>query len=285
MAALRRLAISWRARKTSIGFVPTLGALHEGHLELIRRSRRENRRTVVSVFVNPAQFGPREDFKKYPRPFARDAALCRRAGVDALFAPASRDLYSSDDDTRVSVDRLSRPLCGGFRPGHFRGVATVVAKLFNIVQPDRAYFGEKDFQQFRVVSRLVRDLHFPVRIVPVPTVREPSGLARSSRNRFLTAKERTAAPVLARALRSAAQVLNSRRRRSRSPGLAAEARRAARKILSGVPGLRVQYLEVADPRTLRPWRSGPALVAAAVFLGRTRLIDNVLLGARRAPSD
>lgn len=267
-ADCQKQALAWRAAGRSIGFVPTLGALHEGHLSLLRRARRENQRVIASVFVNPAQFGPREDFTKYPRPFARDAALCRAAGVDLLLAPAPGAMYAPGHDTWVSVDKMARPLCGAFRPGHFRGVATVVAQLFNLALPTRAYFGEKDFQQSRIVARLAADLHFPVKVVVCPTVREASGLARSSRNRYLADGERAAAPALRRALRSAAQVLKSRRN-------AAAARRSALAELARTPGLRPQYLEVVEPRALTPWRSGPAVIAAAVFLGRTRLIDNI----------
>lgn len=264
----QKQALAWRAAGRTIGLVPTMGALHEGHASLLRRARRENDRVIATVFVNPAQFGPAEDFKKYPRPFARDAALCRAAGVDLLLAPRPESMYAPDHDAWVTVPRTAAPLCGAFRPGHFRGVATVVAQLFNLAQPTRAYFGAKDYQQTRVVARLAADLHFPVKVVVCPTVREASGLARSSRNRYLSDVERTAAPALWRALRSAAQVLKSRRN-------AAAARRAARAELARVPGLRPQYIDVVDPRSLAPWRSGPAVIAAAVFLGRTRLIDNI----------
>ncbi|HNG45192.1 MAG TPA: pantoate--beta-alanine ligase, partial [Elusimicrobiota bacterium] len=250
----QKQALAWRAAGRTIGLVPTMGALHEGHASLLRRARRENDRVIATVFVNPAQFGPAEDFKKYPRPFARDAALCRAAGVDLLLAPRPESMYAPDHDAWVTVPRTAAPLCGAFRPGHFRGVATVVAQLFNLAQPTRAYFGAKDYQQTRVVARLAADLHFPVKVVVCPTVREASGLARSSRNRYLSDVERTAAPALWRALRSAAQVLKSRRN-------AAAARRAARAELARVPGLRPQYIDVVDPRSLAPWRSGPAVIA------------------------
>lgn len=248
-----------------------MGALHEGHVSLIRRARRENEEVVVSIFVNPTQFGPGEDFSRYPRSLARDAALCRTEGVSAILAPAAPDLYSKNYQTWVTVENLSRPLCGPFRPGHFRGVATVVLKLFNIVQPDRAYFGEKDFQQLRVVQQMVSDLDVPVKVVACPTVRDPSGLALSSRNAFLSPEERGAAPLLRRALRAAGQVLKSRRNRT-------EAKRAARKLLRQIRGVRVQYLEIVDPNTLMtPEDSGPFLLAAAVYVGQTRLIDNLIL--------
>ncbi len=260
----------------STGFVPTMGALHEGHLSLIRRARRENDRVAVSVFVNPAQFGPKEDFQRYPRPFRRDAALCRAAGVDALFVPPAGALYLPGHETWVEVEKLSRPLCGAFRPGHFRGVATVVLKLFQIVQPTRAYFGEKDFQQLRVIAKMVRDLNVPVRVVACPTVREPSGLALSSRNAFLGSAERQAAPLLQRALREGARAAAS----GRNP---AAARRAALALLARMPGARVEYLAVVDPETLAPLSRGRAggVVAAAVRVGKTRLIDNARVGAPR----
>lgn len=267
--SVRRTVLAWRRAGRRVGLVPTMGALHEGHASLIRRARRENDEVVVSVFVNPTQFGPGEDFSRYPRPFARDAALCRTERASALFAPKPSALYSGDHQTWVTVEKLALPLCGPFRPGHFRGVATVVLKLFNIVQPDRAYFGEKDFQQLRVLQQMVKDLNVPVKIVPCPTVREPSGLALSSRNAYLSPDERAAAPLLRRALRTAGQVLKSRRNIS-------EAQRAARKALRQIPGARVQYLEILDPKTLDvPQKSGPFLLAAAVYVGRTRLIDNL----------
>ncbi len=264
--SLRRAVGLWRRRGETVGFVPTMGALHEGHVSLIRRARAENDRVVVSVYVNPTQFGPGEDLSRYPRPFRQDAAACRRAGVDVLWAP--RSFYPSDFQTWVTVDKLSQPLCGRFRPGHFRGVATVVLKLFNVVQPDRAYFGQKDFQQWRLIERMVRDLDVPVKVVGCPTVRDKAGLALSSRNAYLSAEERAAAPRLARSLRDAEQVLKS------GQGVAA-ARRAARAGLGRIANARVQYLDVVDPFTLAdPRPDGPWLVAAAVFVGRTRLIDN-----------
>lgn len=269
LRTLRGAVRAWGRAGRSVGLVPTMGALHEGHASLIRRARRENEVVVVSIFVNPTQFGPREDLSRYPRPFDRDAALCRREGAAAIFAPSPADLYPAGFDTWVSPGKISAPLCGAFRPGHFRGVATVVLKLMNLVQPARAYFGEKDFQQLRVIEKMVRDLDVPVQVVPCPTVRAPSGLALSSRNAFLSSGERAAAPLLRRALRVAGQVLKSRRNLS-------EARRAARDVVRKIPGAKIQYLEIVDPETLSPLThpAGSALLAAAVFVGRTRLIDN-----------
>ncbi len=273
---MQALALRWRRRGRSVGLVPTMGALHEGHLSLIRRARRENRIVVVSVFVNPSQFGPKEDFARYPRPFAKDAALCRRAGVDALFAPAPPAMYPPGFQTWISVEKLSRFLCGPFRPGHFRGVATVVAKLLQIVLPDRAYFGQKDFQQLRVVERLVADLNFPVRIVGCPTVRERDGLALSSRNRYLTQARRRLAARIPSALQAAGELV-----KFRTSVPAARVQGVVRAALRRIPGARVDYVSVADPDTLEPLRRvrGRALVATAVRLGRTRLIDNRTVSA------
>lgn len=264
--SMRRVVRQWRRAGKTVGFVPTMGALHEGHLSLIRRARAENDRVAVSIFVNPTQFGPREDLARYPRPFRRDAALCRRAGVDVVFAPHT--FYPSRFQTWVDVETLSLPLCGRFRPGHFRGVATVVLKLLNVVQPDRVYFGQKDFQQWRLIERMVRDLDVPVKVIGCPTVRDAAGVALSSRNAYLSAEERVAAPLLARSLRAAEQVLKS------GHGAAA-ARSAAKSVLDRISNGRVQYFEVVDPVTLTAPRSqGPWLVATAVYVGRTRLIDN-----------
>jgi pantoate--beta-alanine ligase len=251
-----------------------MGALHDGHVSLIRRAQKENDFVVVSLFVNPTQFGPQEDLKRYPRPFAKDRVVCRKAGVAILFAPTPETLYPEGYQTWVTVEKLSQPLCGAFRPGHFRGVATVVLKLLNLVQPDRAYFGRKDFQQLRVIQRMVRDLDLPVQVVPCPTVRASTGLALSSRNALLSSEEQAAAPLLRRALRVAGQVIKSRRN-------FAEARRAARAVLRGIPGVRVQYFDIVDPHTLGPLpkKPGPILVAAAVRVGRTRLIDNLYLNS------
>jgi pantoate--beta-alanine ligase len=273
-AAMQRLALEWRRKGLTVGLVPTMGAFHEGHISLIRRARRENRRAVVSVFVNPAQFGPREDFSRYPRPWAKDRRLAAAAGADVVFRPSARALYPEGYQTWVDVDRLSRPLEGRSRPGHFRGVATVVAKLFQLTLPTRAYFGRKDFQQLRVVERLVRDLHFPVSVVPCPTVRQKDGLALSSRNAYLTPAQRRFAAGIQRALQSAGEVIKSH---SAVPSTAALAK--ARAVLRRIPGARVDYLVAADPATLRPLAriKRRALLAAAVRFGRTRLIDNLLV--------
>lgn len=269
---MARLARSWRRAGHSIGLVPTMGALHAGHESLMRRARRENGRVVLSIFVNPAQFGPKEDFTRYPRTPAADAGLAAACGMDAIFAPSARAMYPEDFSTAVEVRGLSDTLCGVFRPGHFSGVATVVLKLLETTRPDRAYFGEKDFQQLAVVSRMAADLGLPVRIVPCPTVREPDGLALSSRNRYLSPDERAKAPALAAALRWAAA---EARKPGRTPaGLTAGARRLIRR---DIPGARIDYVSLVDPSTLGPAERlrGRLRLLAAVRIRNTRLIDNI----------
>jgi pantoate--beta-alanine ligase len=266
----------WLARREgqSVGFVPTMGAFHEGHLALMRRARAENDRVVVSLFVNPTQFGPNEDFTRYPRNLERDAGMAAQTGIDWLFHPEVAEVYPTGDDTTVQVHRLARPLEGRFRPGHFQGVTTVVARLFGLVQPDRAYFGRKDYQQLRVIERMTEDLRLPITIVPVETVRDPDGLAMSSRNQYLSPGEREAGLALIRSLRAAQAAYASGERR------AGRVRASVRRVLAEEPRLRVQYAAVVDAATLTPLRSldRPALVALAAFVGETRLIDNTVLG-------
>jgi pantoate--beta-alanine ligase len=263
---------AWRnSRPGRIVLVPTMGALHDGHAALIRSARKlagPRGSVVVSVFVNPTQFGPQEDFSTYPRPFQKDAALCRAIGADALFAPVAEKMYAPGHSVTVEESLISNRLCGRSRPGHFRGVCTVVAKLFLIIQPTHAIFGEKDWQQLAVLRRMVRDLNFPITIVGHPTVREADGLAKSSRNAYLTGPERSAAPLIHQALEAAA------RKRTRA---AIEA--AAEKWLSAIPDARVDYVEAVDADSLEPLRSRrvPGRLLTAVFLGKTRLIDNIPL--------
>ncbi len=274
-AAIRRQVMRLRRQGRSVAFVPTMGALHEGHCSLIRRARAECGCVVVSIFVNPLQFGPREDLARYPRPLAQDLAACRREGVAAVFLPSAASLYPGGFCTRVSVEGISDVLCGRSRPGHFSGVATVVAKLLNIVQPTAAYFGQKDFQQTVVIRRMCADLNVAVRIRVCATVREPDGLAMSSRNRYLSPAERSEAVLLFRALRQAAALARSG---VRAP---AALMRSMRACLAH-SRVRIDYLAVVDPRTLMPLRriEKTALIAAAVWLGKTRLIDNILIGGR-----
>lgn len=262
----------WRsAVQGSVGLVPTMGYLHAGHVSLVERARRENQRIAASIFVNPTQFGPGEDLAGYPRDVERDRALLAEAGCDALFVPDAAEMYPAGATTLVDVGPVAAPLEGERRPGHFRGVATVVLKLLGIFQPTRAYFGEKDAQQLAVVRRLVRDLDVPAEIVGCPTIREPDGLAMSSRNSYLTPAERRAAGVLYRALSAARQLLSSGERRGDA------LRQVMRQTLDADPLARTDYVSVADPDSFRELESvaGPALLALAVFLGRARLIDNL----------
>jgi pantoate--beta-alanine ligase len=275
VAALRARVAEWRRAGERIGLVPTMGALHQGHRALMQAARRANRRVVVSIFVNPKQFGPREDFAAYPRPEAADRAVLQEEGVDVAFLPSVEAMYPAGFATTVSVAGISEGLCGAHRPGHFDGVATVVAKLLLQTAPDAAYFGEKDYQQLMVVKRLALDLDIPVEIVGVPTVREPDGLALSSRNVYLSPEERRIAPLLYRTLNDIAAAIAA----GKEPTEAALDHGAA--ALSG-SGFRVEYLELRDAATLAPVSgplARPARLLAAVHLGRTRLIDNILVAA------
>jgi pantoate--beta-alanine ligase len=261
-----------RGQGKTIGVVPTMGALHDGHAELIRRARAGTDYVVVTVFVNPIQFDRKEDLDKYPRDLATDVALCESLGADAVFAPPVEEMYPGELMTSVDVTGITTRLEGEYRPGHFKGVATVVAKLLNIVLADRAYFGEKDAQQLAVIQKMVTDLNLPSEIVPVETVRESDGLALSSRNRLLTPEQRGVAPLVYKALSAARDALLS----GKTP---VEARTEALKVLAGTPDMTVQYLEIADAATMMPVdrMTGPVRVAAAVWLGKVRLIDNVLV--------
>ncbi len=254
-----------------LGLVPTMGALHEGHMSLVRRAREENATAVVSIFVNPAQFGPGEDFEAYPRDMAADLAKLDEAGVNIVFAPAAAEMYPEGFDTYVDVGRIAERLEGEARPGHFRGVATVVCKLLSIVRPDRAYLGSKDAQQGLVIQRLNTDLDLGAEIVMCPTVREPDGLALSSRNAYLDADERRAATVLYRALSLAGSMKSS-------PAKAVRA--AMLDMLEAEPLASVDYISVADAATLEELEAvdRPALVSLAVRIGSTRLIDNMVIG-------
>lgn len=262
-----------RALPGTWGFVPTMGYLHEGHLSLVRRARAENDHVAVSIFVNPTQFGPHEDYNRYPRDLERDLRLLEPLGVDLVFVPSVEEMYPPGFQTWVIVEEVSQPLEGASRPGHFRGVATVVTKLFHIVQPDRAYFGQKDAQQVVVIRRMVQDLNIPVEIVVCPTVREPDGLAMSSRNTYLNPEERRAATVLFRALQAA------KARYEQGERDAERLREAMREVIQAEPLARLDYVSVADPETLRELSQveDRALLSLAVYIGKTRLIDNLLL--------
>jgi pantoate--beta-alanine ligase len=261
-------------RGRSLGLVPTMGALHEGHMNLVRLSRMENDVTVVSIFVNPTQFGPSEDLARYPRDLDGDSLKLRAAEVDILFLPDADAMYPRGDATAIDVGEIGGKLCGAFRPGHFNGVAQVVVKLLNIVFPTRAYFGLKDYQQFLVVKRTASDLNMPVEIVPCPTVREEDGLAMSSRNQYLSPEERRAGPTLFRCLRRAEDMLRSE---GCAPGNVVHFLRDS--LVSEPLVNETQYAGVYDPQTLEPLKEfrGTGLIAAAIRIGGTRLIDNIVL--------
>jgi len=271
---MQALSRQWRQAGKTVGFVPTMGFLHEGHLSLIRLAREQTDAVVVSIFVNPTQFGPNEDFEDYPRDFARDEALCRGERCHAVFYPDAGEMYATDFSTWIVEERLSRPLCGRSRPVHFRGVCTVVAKLFLAVTPDVAVFGRKDAQQALVIQRMVRDLNFPVRIALGPIVRETDGLAMSSRNKYLSATERRAATSISRGLAQARDAFRSGERR-----VDVLLRAVRRPVIES--GGRIDYVELVTREDLRPVTATvkvPALLAVAVYYGKTRLIDNVFLG-------
>jgi len=266
---------AWRRGVTgTLGLVPTMGYLHEGHLSLVRASRHADAHTAVSIFVNPTQFGPHEDLARYPRDEARDLALLEAEGAQAVLVPAAEEMYPEGFSTYVTVERLTELLEGASRPTHFRGVTTIVTKLFNIVHPDRAYFGQKDAQQLAVVRRLVRDLNLPVEIVGMPIVREPDGLAMSSRNVYLSPEERRAATVLSRALFAAAHTFVAGEHN------ASALRTQIERTIAAEPLATIDYVSVADADTLEEVGGAierPALASVAVRFGATRLIDNVVL--------
>jgi pantoate--beta-alanine ligase len=268
----------WRATATPpVGFVPTMGYLHEGHLSLVRRAQAENGSVVVSIFVNPTQFGPHEDFQHYPRDLNRDLALLETAQVDAVFTPAVDEIYPLGASTTVDVEALSSLLEGTSRPGHFRGVATVVCKLFHLVRPDHAYFGEKDYQQLLVIQHMVHDLQMPGKVVGCLTIREPDGLAMSSRNMYLSPPERRAAVALSRALSQAERLFKD--------GVldASSLQAEVQKILDQELLIRTDYVAIVHPQTLQPVTtvaSEGAVICLAVWIGHTRLIDNIRLSGR-----
>ncbi|MHC4711662.1 MAG: pantoate--beta-alanine ligase [Planctomycetota bacterium] len=271
----RAAVLKARESGQTVGLVPTLGALHGGHMSLVRRSVADNDLTVVSIFLNPTQFGPNEDLEKYPRTFEEDRDKCEKAGADIIFAPDRGEMYAEDCSTRVEETSLSKGLCGAGRPTHFRGVTTVVTKLLNIVQPDRAYFGQKDGQQAAVIKRMTRDLDIPVEIVVMPTVREADGLAKSSRNTYLKGELRREALVLSHALEQAGTLLSGGERDS------AALKAAMERTIATAPHSRIDYIEIVDAETLEAIETvdRPAMAALAVFIGETRLIDNRLLNA------
>ena len=274
LAELRSWTAAARRHGHRIGLVPTMGALHEGHLSLVRAARQQADRVILSLFVNPLQFGPTEDFARYPRDLARDARLAEESGVDALYAPSVETMYPPGAETRVIPGRTAERWEGEVRPGHFAGVLTVVAKFFNQVQPDLAVFGQKDIQQLTLIRRMVADLDWPIEIVMAPIVRESDGLALSSRNAYLDPATRQQAAAISQALFAAR---NAWRRGEQNPE---RLRTAAQEVLRGVPGLRSEYLAIMDPITLQPVETAEigTIIAIAVRAGTTRLLDNVILG-------
>lgn len=260
----------WRTAGLSVGLVPTMGYLHEGHKSLIDRAVKENDRAVVSVFVNPMQFGPTEDLASYPRDLNRDAALCEEAGADLIFNPEPENMYSDDFSSFIDMNTLTKGLCGKSRPIHFRGVCTVVGKLFNIVQPDKAYFGQKDAQQLAVIRHMVNDLNFNLEIVGCPIIREADGLAKSSRNTYLSPEERQAALILSKSLERGRELIEAGERN------AEVIKQAVTDLIQTEPLARIDYVELVDWNTLEPVEriEGPVLNAIAVYIGKTRLIDN-----------
>ena len=268
VAETRALVKNWRKEGKTVGLVPTMGYLHEGHASLIRRCREENDIVVVSVFVNPTQFGPNEDLEAYPRDFQRDSALCASLGADLIFHPEPEDMYQNPC-AYVSIETLSDNLCGKSRPIHFRGVCTVVSKLFNIVSPDRAYFGQKDAQQLAIIKKMVKDLDFDIEIVGCPIIREEDGLAKSSRNTYLSPDERKAALFLSRAVRKGQEIISAG---MESDSVLSE----MRKVIQAEPLARIDYVSTVDALTMQDVEKvdRDVLVAMAVYIGKTRLIDN-----------
>ncbi|MFH0947834.1 MAG: pantoate--beta-alanine ligase [Elusimicrobiota bacterium] len=285
--SIQNLVLKFKQHNKKIGFIPTMGALHQGHIFLIRRARKETDIVVVSIFVNPTQFCPKEDFSKYPRPIKKDIAICKNEGVDLVFAPEPSEMYPENYLTYIMVEKLSDIMCGKFRPGHFKGVATIVAKLFNIVQPDKAYFGLKDFQQSVIIRKMVSDLNFPVQIITCPTVREKYGLALSSRNAYLTGAERKRSLAISFALQMAKNLI-----KHKNVKLAKKIISEMKKILSEIrfggkirrggilPNVdKIDYIDIRDAETLKEVKyiKSKVVIAVAVIVGKTRLIDCVVV--------
>lgn len=270
---VRNLVKQWRKEGLSVGYVPTMGALHDGHQSLMERAVLENDRVIVSIFVNPTQFGPNEDYDAYPRDLEKDYEVCENVGVHAVFSPAAEELYFPDKSTTVHISGLTDVLCGSKRPGHFDGVCLVVSKFFHIIQPDKAYFGQKDAQQVAVIKRMVRDLNFDVEIVPCPIVREADGLAKSSRNVYLSQVERKAALVLSRSLEIAKSVMDKGERN------ASILKAAMLSCIIQEPLAKIDYVEVVDSENLQSINgeiTRSVLIPLAVYIGKTRLIDNII---------
>jgi len=275
--SVRSKVAAARRKGKKIGLVPTMGALHIGHISLIETAVKKCAFVVVSIFVNPAQFGAGEDFEKYPRPLDIDLEICEKAGVDVVFAPSTEQMYRAENLTWVNVEKLTGPLCGQFRHGHFRGVTTVCAKLFNIVAPDIAFFGQKDAQQAIIIKRMVADLNMPLKIVVCPTVRQPDGLAVSSRNQYLTEQQKKDATLMYKSLQKCQEMIDAGITDSR------KIITQMRKILSQAPSIKIEYISVVDAETLQTIDhiTGKVLTAVAVRIGPAQLIDNILLDASK----
>ncbi|WP_038057579.1 pantoate--beta-alanine ligase [Thermodesulfobacterium hydrogeniphilum] len=273
ISQMKKISSKWKKEGQKIAFVPTMGFLHEGHLALVRKARELGDKLVVSIFVNPLQFGPKEDFRDYPRDLERDLSLLEKEETDVVFAPSAEEMYSPDFQTYVEVTKLTQNLCGAFRPGHFKGVTTVVLKLFNIVKPDIAIFGEKDYQQLQVIKQMVKDLNLDVEIVGHPTVREKDGLAMSSRNTYLSSLERNSALCLYKALLLAEKLVKEGEKNPQ------KIKKQLENFIHGFPFTKVQYIELVDPQTLEPVKiiDKPVLCALAVYVGKARLIDNKII--------
>ena len=267
---VRNIVKGWKAQGLKVGFVPTMGYLHEGHESLIKRASDENDKVVVSIFVNPMQFGPKEDLSTYPRDLDRDSKVCEGAGADIIFHPENEEMYFGDFSSYVDINGLSDGLCGKSRPTHFRGVCTVVTKLFNIVSPDKAYFGEKDAQQLAIIKRIVRDLNIDVEVIGCPIVREEDGLAKSSRNTYLSPQERQAAVILSKSLNLAREAIEKGERQAKSIINIVE------ESIKSEPLAKIDYIEVVDSFSMEKVEliEKSVLIAIAVFIGKTRLIDN-----------
>lgn len=272
VAEMKEQVAEWKAEGLTIGLTPTMGALHEGHMSLMERARKECDRVVASVFVNPIQFGPDEDYDNYPRDLDRDAAIAESKGVDVVFHPSVEEMYPTNYNTYVEMETLTDTLCGAKRPGHFRGVCTVVNKLFNIVDPDRAFFGQKDAQQLAIIKRMVSDLNMRVKVFGCPIVREEDGLAKSSRNTYLSAEERAAALCLSKSIFKAQELIEGGERNT------AVISAAVRETIEAEPMSKIDYIEVVDLGNMQPVETlgESGLVAIAVYIGTTRLIDNYL---------
>ena len=274
---VKRIIKEYRKKSKTIGFIPTMGALHQGHLSLVKKAKSDCDLVVVSIFVNPLQFSKGEDYKVYPRNILKDKALLRQLGVDMLFYPKSADIYSSGFSTNVEESVLSKVLCGKSRPGHFRGVCTILTKLFNIIEPDKVYFGQKDYQQVLIIKKIVADLNFPIKICILPTVREDSGLAMSSRNRYLTNSQKKQSLCLSKALILAKNLI---RNGERSP---AKAIARIKSIVKSEKSARIDYIEILNAKNLTKLKTirGHVLIALAIYIGQVRLIDNIVLNVKR----